>query len=628
MRFAANVVRRDGFTTSLNTGQELDDRHREAYRLGLNFTPTDWLESYFMLQDTRSNEASTGTVLIAFNPNIPQFNTGPTGAGRLAITGICGALNPGNPGGRADCIDTRVARMNTLVSSLVAEEARVRAGGDDAIRHNQTALRGGVSSHTQQILNITSAEAGEASFLGEVTVKNIFSTTRTRGYPILREIGGSPVPHGVVYNQYDLVGGVPAVTKRSSGREDFMDNFTEEFQILGSINDRHNWILGYYLEEVHDDLAYPALFASFGNVFSASLDTPGLTGVLNGDSVTVLKGYFGQFTADLSDWLLQGLRFTGGYRWSESHFRFTNLGIVPTAAGLVPGPNPVPGPAVNDQAPSWNVSFDYQFDPALMVYLAHRRGFKPGGRNIVPPSIPGARQTFAPETLDDIEFGVKYDWRLGDRAARTNLSLYKQWYADIQRREVVQNPLPPFETVTQVNNLASADIEGLELENVLQLTDRLTLSFNYAYINAEYSKWPGVALVNGQAIPLVKSPYVGTPEHQGSIGVRYRLPVPEAIGELTAAADYFRQTDVWLNDQALQDGFVASKQDGYGNLNLRLDWANVGGHPVDAAVFVRNATDDVHLISSGSLYTNLGVIVGVYNEPRTWGAELRYRFGE
>src|SRR3546814_5684386 len=50
VRFAGDVVRRDGFTKSLSTGQKQDQRHREGYRLGINFTPTDWLNNYTLLQ--------------------------------------------------------------------------------------------------------------------------------------------------------------------------------------------------------------------------------------------------------------------------------------------------------------------------------------------------------------------------------------------------------------------------------------------------------------------------------------------------------------------------------------------------------------------------------------------------
>src|SRR5690554_4597208 len=47
-RVATNIIRRDGFTKAMNTGQTLDDSSRNSYRLGLEFNPTSWLNSYLM----------------------------------------------------------------------------------------------------------------------------------------------------------------------------------------------------------------------------------------------------------------------------------------------------------------------------------------------------------------------------------------------------------------------------------------------------------------------------------------------------------------------------------------------------------------------------------------------------
>jgi len=68
-------------------------------------------------------------------------------------------------------------------------------------------------------------------------------------------------------------------------------------------------------------------------------------------------------------------------------------------------------------------------------------------------------------------------------------------------------------------------------------------------------------------------------------------------------------------------------QDGYGNLNLRADWSNVLNSNFDLAFFVRNATDDLHAVALNSYYAFVGTASAVYNEPRMWGAQVRYRFG-
>src|SRR3546814_17048628 len=77
VRFAGDVVRRDGFTKSLSTGQKQDQRHREGYRLGINFTPTDWLTNYTLLQHIHLHEVPSICVLTVLKPNFPLFNKTP-----------------------------------------------------------------------------------------------------------------------------------------------------------------------------------------------------------------------------------------------------------------------------------------------------------------------------------------------------------------------------------------------------------------------------------------------------------------------------------------------------------------------------------------------------------------------
>jgi iron complex outermembrane receptor protein len=347
------------------------------------------------------------------------------------------------------------------------------------------------------------------------------------------------------------------------------------------------------------------------------------------------KGYFGQFTVDLSK-LLDGLHFTGGYRWSESYARSDAFNPLLTPTGVIAG-TAVPSPSVNDQAPSWNVSLDYQLNPSLLTYIASRRGFNPGGVN--PGStgvdVPGIHLTYKPETVTDVELGLKSEWALMGRPIRTNVALYREWYNNVQRFVTLINPNPPFNTISQTDNIAQALISGLELESVWAATTRLTLELDYSYMDAKYTKWPGTATVscgalcdrNGEVIPLINSSFVGAPRNQGTIGVRYLIPLGAGVGDVTAAANYHFQSADQTNDQYLQTGETVGVGPAYGLVNLRLDWADIYGQPLDAGFFVRNATNHTQLVNTGSLLTAIGAVIGTYSEPRMWGAEVRYRFG-
>jgi iron complex outermembrane receptor protein len=63
-------------------------------------------------------------------------------------------------------------------------------------------------------------------------------------------------------------------------------------------------------------------------------------------------------------------------------------------------------------------------------------------------------------------------------------------------------------------------------------------------------------------------------------------------------------------------------------LNLRLDWNNVEGHPLDLSFFMRNAANREYVaipVASGAF---LGMLSGIYGPPRMFGLEFRVRVGK
>ncbi|MFA5495253.1 MAG: hypothetical protein WC247_10780, partial [Porticoccaceae bacterium] len=65
----------------------------------------------------------------------------------------------------------------------------------------------------------------------------------------------------------------------------------------------------------------------------------------------------------------------------------------------------------------------------------------------------------------------------------------------------------------------------------------------------------------------------------------------------------------------------------YGLVNLRLDWHSVAGQPFDLGVFVRNLTDEDAVISSSLSTATMPIRSVMYNDPRVYGVNFRYRFG-
>jgi iron complex outermembrane receptor protein len=651
VRAAFNVQRRAGFTQSLSTGQELDNRHRESYRIGIDFKPLDIVDNYTLFQMNNVNEAATSGVLAYVASSFPLSRTDLTvnplpaspspadiGAffGQKFVTGgdtvqeLCAGLAVAGAGFGSipGCVAARNGRLTALVANMSAELARVQAGG--SIRKTVTAAEDSVIGRNQQIINTTTVKAGEIPFLGNVTFKNIFGANRILRSSTVREYGAAGLPQGVIYNNWNLAGEPQQPSLRNDdGKTGFGDDIDEEFQILGDIAGKHNWILGYFTERTKIPFQPPPIFLSFNNAFTVPLDNYTFIFPNTTSSKTHQNGYFGQFTADLSDLLLKGLSLTGGFRLTQDGSTTTTYAVVPGVDGYTAGA--FTGiTRFSESAKSWTVSLDYHLTPDTLVYAAHRRGFKPGGVNgtAAAAQVPGAEPIYKPETVEDLEIGMKSDWRAGDVIMRTNGAVYSEWLSDAQRSEIV--PIGNGGVFTQTGNIAAARVIGFELEDQFIINRQLQIFLNYNWIHAYYTKYPGdTTSLSGAVFPNIETPFIGVPRNQGSIGARYTLPLDEAtVGRVSFYAELYAQSPMWLDDTALavlpdRPGYQKS----YDNVNVRADWANFLGSSVDLAVFVRNLFDGEWIVGSNPNATGLGFVTNTWNEPRAYGLEVRYRFG-
>lgn len=535
IRIAGNVSSHNGYSKSYITGQDLDDRNRDSFRVGVLFEPTEWLSNYTLYEHNTVDENGSAVLLEFFNPNHPLLNTtssNPGTIGQILANDVC-PFAPFFGQSAADCVTERIGIIDNLRNANIAELNRIRTGGDDAIRKNAHNQIGYIENETQLITNVTDIELGDLGFLGETTLKNIFSTNRTIDAFTLREIGGSPLPHAYAPSHADFVNFEPTPVKRTDryGNTDWMDNYSEEIQLAGAVRDMHDWVVGYYFERDKNSIYFnaPSSFYTLGGVFGFPLGLPAVSNGFTDDFLIENKGIFGQTTLDLADFGLEDFKLTLGYRKSE----FTqDLTVVDSELGIdgwqkTPGGNSYPG-SVEQKEDSYNVALDWQVNDDLLLYVAHRRGFKQGGVNLqsldlldVAPD--SAKESFDPETVKDFEFGAKMDWVIGDIYGRTNLAIYKSEYNDLHRNETFANGRGGVST--QIANIAAAETKGFEIENTLRLTDNLQLDLSYSYLDAEYTDYPGTALNElGETVQLVDQDYSGAPKNILGVLVQYWMP--------------------------------------------------------------------------------------------------------
>jgi iron complex outermembrane receptor protein len=212
-----------------------------------------------------------------------------------------------------------------------------------------------------------------------------------------------------------------------------------------------------------------------------------------------------------------------------------------------------------------------------------------------------------------------------------NIAAYHSDYSNIQRNETL--PAAGGTVFTQINNIAAAKIDGIEIESEFRIGERLKLGANFNYTNGRYINYPGTTttIFDPPAVPAVirnnvDTPYVGTPKGQFSINARYAIMKSDDMGEIALSGNYYHQSSVHLDDSELQDPKQFGFQKGFGTLNLRVDWNNIAGQAFDASINVTNVTQTVYKVGVANLLGALGIIGGIYNEPRMITGSIRFRF--
>ena len=562
IRIAGQAESREGYTQDVNTGVDYDNRHFQAARIGLLFQPNEAFEDYFIGNYVAINEHGPGAELIAANP----------------AASAAGA---------------------SILNYLAAQQARgIRATALDTPELDQ-----GVFFN---LLNKTSVKIGD-----DLTLRNILSYS---GQKIRRQDDED----GTTLPLLNSLGSAPGTWQVDT------TTTTEELQLQGkSFADQLNWQTGVYYED--DRTPNPA-----NQTYTQQLVLlPFYFNTTDTDLGGTTTGLYGQGTYKLDE-LLQGLSFTAGYRhtWDSLHEGYSqtlSAARIPapgdfclSVAGGAQYPNCSVYAAAKHGGDSYTLGFDYQASASTLLYLVSRQGYKSGGFNIVAATVGDINSpafSYKPETVRDVEIGIKTDWSAGSMRGRTNVALYNSWYlnAQVNTSELIENEQ---EAVTQ--NAARATIRGLEIENTLQPASFAELTLNYSYMDAFYTRY-----VTPLGQDLTQLPYAYAPKNKGSAGVRLRLPLPGSIGEVWLGGNFTYQDRVFAGFSAVTPG---SYLPSYGLLGLRADWGRINGTGLGAALFVTNLTDKVYRVANEDLYTTIGTSTTVYGEPRMYGVSLKYQF--
>jgi iron complex outermembrane receptor protein len=618
VRVAGQYQDRDGYTTDVSTGKDLDNKHYYAWRVGVTLQPTDDFKNY-LLYDGYWQDSNGGANPVRYIN--PTFNVGGVKLSALGFTAAPYSTLPVTIGNGPDLLGlfNPATRNATLAAALTA-------GGVSLYPTLRSAFAAQQALGPRAVLASTIQGIGKDYFYGITDVAN---------WDVLDDLTIKNIAAARIYKQIstrDFTAiGLPILNIGIPGNQRQWGNnsvqYTEELQIQGrSLGEKLEWVVGGYLEYDH-----PLGDTQLGS--SNLLGTPfGATTYNHFNIQSRSQAAFAHGTYDFDDWV-PGLKFTAGYRYTWDYNEAQQRSatgvdrVTRNAAGLPSNCPAVFGADINCyqsvsahfSSPGWNLELAEQLDPTLLLYVRAGNAYRPGGFNL---AVPRQFSTFQPEHVTDVEIGTKADWDIMGIHARTNVDAFHSDYKDIQVQQLVNivdnNGINHTNQLYQ--NAASATLEGIELEGTIIPIKGLELSPHASFVYANYDQYPAIF----GAAQGSKPPFLFFPNIQWGATVTYHLPIDESWGDIALSGTYS-----WYGHQydtaTLTE--ILRRMSSYEVFDFRVDWTNIMGKSYDLAFWMTNATDNLYVRGVAGLYAQLGFTSVGYGPPRMYGVTLKMRFG-
>jgi outer membrane receptor protein involved in Fe transport len=353
---------------------------------------------------------------------------------------------------------------------------------------------------------------------------------------------------------------------------------------------------------------------------------------------------FGQFDYDLTETLMltAGLRYSdeekelsASYSDSGGNFAgFARGGLFARTArrdDITPSSD---GGSLDDSQVTGTIKLSWFLDDDIMLYGSYGTGYKAGGTNTdrIEPSL---SQTFDAETAASYELGAKMEFP--EQGIRLNVALYT---TDIEDLQVATFDGSNF----NVQNAATVDTYGLELDMLWEVTESLTVNVAYAKTIAEYGEYEegncqvtsayrgvpdaGATISDPAADPQGflanrcdrsgdRVPFV--PEDTFTVGVRQDWRINDSMFAYAGFEYSYKGDVVGLASDPLAD------QDAYDLVNVRLGMT-LEDYQTDIVFWGRNVFDQDYLTASTPTPLHNGHETAYSREPATFGLTVRKKF--
>jgi iron complex outermembrane receptor protein len=473
------------------------------------------------------------------------------------------------------------------------------------------------------------------NFAENWSVKNTFSYSKSKYFTQTSSISGAPL---LIFDA-----GSPKNNTPTSGRP----QWTDEILVTGKAFDVLDLTIGTFHNLIHNN---PKVNYS---LFLGNLESAAIQKTSNWN-----HSVFAQGNLDLGDFV-EGLTLTAGYRQSWDGVKAQTWNLNPATLAVIStsgGPNSPSGHA-HFSTGSYTVGLQYQYTPDVMFYVTNSKGSSSGGLQ----NVTGF-ETYQPDSLNNLEAGVKgtFEW-LGVKQ-RINAEYYHGWYSGVKSivNALVTNSAGAQSITNVTANAASAIIQGIDASYTIAPSDALEVSGFMAYTDPHYTSYPSRDPTTLQPIDLSSSPFLFVPKFKWGISGTYHLPLDsDSIGDVSITANYTWSGRIAIDSKPAvptdptnpNTGFVCSRartaangygpnvvsqvggvapvdcKPGYDNLDLGVDWRNVLNHDgLDLSLKVTNVTENTGADGVCGCNTALGVLSYTPAVPRMFYLALNYNF--
>ncbi|WP_369027085.1 TonB-dependent receptor [Qipengyuania sp. RANM35] len=299
-------------------------------------------------------------------------------------------------------------------------------------------------------------------------------------------------------------------------------------------------------------------------------------------------------------------------------------------------PNSVEEGKTSDNDFTWTARLAYDVSPYLNVYVSYATGFKASSFNLSRDSRPLASDLAAiqtaglattnlttgsrfagPEKTEVAELGLKGNWDIFS----ANLTFFNQKIKGFQSNIFTG-------TGFALANAGEQETFGIEFDSVSRLSDSFSVMAAFTFLQPKYNSFP-----NSSIGDLSGRDVAGISEFTMALGAQYNKEINSAGDRIILNTNFYHEAPVQIADGL--PGFISGGQDAafaaarpfrrqVDELSASATYAF--GMGLELTVWGRNLLDDRYITTIFDSVAQSGSISGYANQPRTYGASVKYKF--